>query len=245
MKNKVHRFVIIRSICLFSLLILAGCDSEKRGVLDQKTQQAMSPEQVLQSLIAGNERFRESEPLNRGSLQELGMQASEMGQFPKAVILSCMDSRSIPEIVFDQSVADIFTLRVAGNVVNKDILASMEFATKYSGSKLIVIMGHTQCGAIVSACRGIEDGNLKYLLNEIQPAVKDILHTSDHEGACDNTEIITNITLQNVENMMQQVLEGSQIIKEMISRGEIAMVGALHDLYSGTVSFKFAQGLDL
>ncbi len=245
-KRYQNRLLLLKStFFLFSLLLITGCTSEKLGLLDQETQQAMSPEQVMKNLIAGNERFRANTPRQRKSLQLMGAKASERGQFPKAVILACMDSRSIPAIIFDQSIADIFTLSVAGNVVNNDMLASMEYATKYVGVKLIVIMGHTHCGAIVSACTGVQGGNLSYVLDAIQPAVKAVVDKSKREQACDDTAVITNIALQNVENMMQLVMQGSPIIRDMIARKEIALVGALHDLESGIVSFKFAQGLDL
>jgi carbonic anhydrase len=236
--------IIIKVMCLFSVVIITGCVSEKLGLFDKEKQQEMTPAQVLQDLIAGNERFRSDVPLKRDSLQAMSAQASKIGQFPKAVILSCMDSRSIPELVFDQSIADILTLRVAGNVVNKDMLASMEYATKYLGAKLIVIMGHTHCGALKAACKDVQGGNLSYVLDAIQPAVNGIEHTSKQERVCDDASVITDIALQNVVNMMQLVVQESTIIRDMIARKEIAIVGALHDLESGIVSFKFSKGLN-
>jgi carbonic anhydrase len=245
-KREQGRFLIIRNaFYLFSILILTGCVLEKHDLFDKKNQQKMSPGQVLQDLIAGNKRSCSNVRLKRGSLQAKGAQASRVGQSPKAVILACMDSRSIPEIVFDQSIADIFTLRVAGNVVNKDMLASMEYATKHVGTRLIVIMGHTHCGAIKAACKDVQGGNLAYVLDAIQPAVKAKKYKSKQYSLCDDTSVITEIASQNVANMMQVVLQESTIIRDMIARKEIAMVGAIHDLESGIVTFKFSKGLDL
>jgi carbonic anhydrase len=150
-----------------------------------------------------------------------------------------MDSRSIPEIVFDQTVADIFTLRIAGNVVNQDILASLEYATKHSGAKVIVIMGHTQCGAIEAVCKGGLKGNLESLARAIQPAVAMLQKQSPNKQLdCNDEVMIKNIAMQNVRNMMTRVIKGSTVIKELISQGSVKLIGALHDLNSGVVTFE-------
>jgi carbonic anhydrase len=195
-----------------------------------------TPDNILEELIEGNKRFYLDSPLKRQSLISLSQKASKVGQFPKAVILACMDSRSIPEIVFDQSIADIFTLRVAGNVINKDILASMEFAVQQAGVKVIVIMGHTQCVAITAACKEVATGNLESLIATIKPAVTAI-KKQDQQFDCNNDAIIKNVVMQNVHNMIQRVIENSAIIRALLVKKSIRLVGALHDLESGIVTF--------
>ncbi|MBT4855920.1 carbonic anhydrase [bacterium] len=207
-------------------------------LFSKNDQQKKDSAQVLEDLIEGNKRFCSNTPLNRESLQKLGAQASKVGQFPKAIVLSCMDSRSIPEIVFDQSIGDILTLRVAGNVVNKDILASIEYAIKHVGVKLIVIMGHTGCGAIATALEGTQGENLSHLLGAILPAVKAQASQSNQEGS-----IVTDITLQHVQNMVERSVEESSVLRDMITQKKVNIVGALHDLESGSVGFKYAKGL--
>ena len=177
--------------------------------------------------------------MQRPSSFALSQQASKQGQFPKAVILACMDSRSVPEIIFDQSIADIFTLRVAGNVINDEMLASFEYATKHAGAKLIVIMGHTQCGAIQAVCEGGLSGNLESLAHAIEPAVDMIKkQTSDEPIDCRNTNTTTIIAMQNVRNMKSRIVDESKVIKKLISEGEIKIVGALHNLETGVVTFE-------
>ncbi|HJM68406.1 MAG TPA: carbonic anhydrase [Candidatus Babeliales bacterium] len=210
----------------------------------RKDQQKNDPEQVLQELIEGNERFRLNSLLNRGSLQEMGAQASKLGQFPKAVVLSCMDSRSIPEVAFDQSIGDIFTLRIAGNVVNKDILASIEYAIKYAGIKLIVIMGHTDCAAIRAAFQGIQGENLSHLLNAITPAVE-AQRSKLSKSEIENDSFFNDVSFQNVSDMIDRSVGGSSIIRDMIIDNGVALVGALHNIESGLVSFKYAKGIKL
>lgn len=223
------------------IAIYAGSFYFKKSprIFDEEQQQNMSPKQVLQDLIDGNKRFYTNKPLKRKSLMIKSQQASEWGQFPKAVILACMDSRSIPELTFDQTIADIFTLRVAGNVVNQEILASLEYATKHSGAKVIVVMGHTQCGAIKAVCAGGLSDNLVSLERAIEPAVATI-RKENEQFNCSDSETITAIAWQNVRNMMQAVLKGSPVIKELVAQGSVKLVGALHDLESGVVTFEEA-----
>jgi carbonic anhydrase len=212
---------------------------KKPHIFNKEQQKDMSPNQVLQDLIDGNKRFYSNTPLKRESLVAKSQKASVHGQFPKAVILACMDSRSIPEITFDQTIGDLFTLRVAGNVVNKDMLASLEFATKHSGSKVIVVMGHTQCGAIKAVCEGNLSGNLESLAHAIEPAIAIIQKQNPGQQLdCTNDLITKNIALQNVRNMIALVIKGSPVIRELISQGSIKIIGALHDLSSGVVTFE-------
>ena len=240
MQNKFS--LLLRTSLLFIILVMPGCTPDKSTLLDHETQQNMSPDQVLHNLIAGNKRFISNTPLHRSNLQIKGAKASEVGQFPKAVILACMDSRSIPEIIFDVSVGDIFTLRVAGNIVTEAMIGSMEYGTKYAGAKLIVVLGHTQCGAVQAACKGVKAGNLPYVINPIVPAVDTIASRSTSKN-CDEDSFVTQIALQNVHNMMQLIIQKSPVIKELIASKEVAIVGALHDLASGVVKFEFTEGL--
>lgn len=207
-------------------------------MLDEKQLKMITPDQVLQNLIEGNKRFYSNAMLKKESLVALSRKASKEGPFPKAVILACMDSRSIPELVFDQSIADIFTLRVAGNLVNDEMRASMEFATKYVGSKLIVIMGHTQCRALQAACEGNVADTLSSLVNAFEPAIRAVKKQQpDKELDCDNEEIMTTVAIQNVRNMLGKVINESNIIQALLADGIIKIVGALHDLKSGVVTF--------
>ena len=212
------------------------------ALFSKNDQQKKDSTQVLEDLIEGNKRFCSNTPLNRGSLQEMGTQASRVGQHPKAVVLSCMDSRSIPEVVFDQSIGDILTLRIAGNVVNKDILASMEYAIKHVGVKLIVIMGHTDCGAIKAAEEGLQGDNLSHLISAILPAVKFQRSQSNPDER--KGLLITDIAIQHVHNMVEQAVEKSSIVRDMVTQKEVSIVGALHDLESGDVSFQLPKSLE-
>ena len=242
MKKRIGIIMYRGRLLLVALLIcmmgrVAYC--EKRSLFSAKQQRKITPDQALKDLIAGNKRFCAHSSKICSSLLKLSKKASKRGQFPKAVILACMDSRSIPEFIFDQSIADIFTLRVAGNVVNDDIFESMEFATKYAGAKLIVVMGHTQCGAIKAACECVTSGNLKSLVEAIRPAVAHVKkQNSDEQIDCNDDATLKAVALQNVRNMKAHIIEKSPVIREMLEKGEIRLVGALHDLRSGVVTFE-------
>lgn len=195
--------------------------------------------QVLQDLIDGNKRFYSKTLIERPCLLTLSKQVSKEGQFPKVVVLACMDSRSIPEIVFDQSIGDMFTLRVAGNVVSDHMLASMEFATQYAGAKVILIMGHTQCNAIKIACEGMAGGNIESLVATIEPAIATVREQSGSAQLdCNDGATLKKVALQNVHNMKARVLKENAVIQELLSKGEIIVVGALHDLETGIVTFE-------
>lgn len=228
-------------------VIIVSRYSREKHLVDEKKQNMMTPHQVLQDLINGNKRFYSNKAAKRRSLVRLSQKASERGQFPKAVILACMDSRSIPEMVFDQSIADIFTLRVAGNVVSGEMIASMEYATKHMGSKLIVIMGHTQCGAIKTACSTYKgSGYLEALINDIAPAVAAVKKESpDKKLDCVNNATINRIAKYNVRFMIDRVIRKSTVIRELLSEGKIGIVGALHNLETGVVTFEQLQRADL
>lgn len=202
----------------------------------QETQASITPLRALEFLKEGNQRFVSNLKANRNLLQ----QANETrdGQWPFAVILSCIDSRTSAELIFDQGLGDIFSIRIAGNVVNTDIIGSIEFACKVAGSKLIVVMGHTSCGAIKGACNHIEMGNLTELLSKIQPAVyQETLTIDPSERNSKNESFVENVATLNVKRSVKTIVDRSYILEQMIEKGEIAIIGAKHNLESGVVEF--------
>jgi carbonic anhydrase len=155
------------------------------------------------------------------------------GQFPFAAVLSCIDSRTSAELVFDQGLGDIFSIRIAGNCVNEDILGSMEFACKVAGSKLILILGHSKCGAIKGACDDVRMGNLTALLTKLRPAVDDTATSGTRNSG--NAAFVEDVALRNVQLAMEQITQRSPILKEMVENGEIMIAGAMYDVENGQV----------
>jgi carbonic anhydrase len=200
------------------------------------TQASTTPMQALEFLKEGNTRFVNNLKANRDLLQ----QANETrdNQFPFAVILSCIDSRTSAELIFDQGLGDVFSIRIAGNVVNTDIVGSLEFACKVAGSKLIVVLGHTSCGAIKGACDHVEMGNLTELLSKIQPSVYEETLTSDTKTRTSkNSKFVENVADINVKRSVKSIVSRSYILEQMIEKGEIAIIGAKHHLDTGRVVF--------
>ncbi|MDZ7880580.1 MAG: carbonic anhydrase family protein [Saprospiraceae bacterium] len=200
------------------------------------TQASTTPMQALEFLKEGNTRFVNNLKANRDLLQ----QANETrdGQFPFAVVLSCIDSRTSAELIFDQGLGDVFSIRIAGNVVNTDIIGSLEFACKVAGSKLIVVLGHTNCGAIKGACDHVEMGNLTELLSKIQPSVYEETMTSETKNRTSkNKEFVENVADINVQRSVKSIIARSYILEQMIAKGEIAIIGAKHHLDTGRVVF--------
>jgi carbonic anhydrase len=189
---------------------------------------------ALQILKEGNNRFVHNLKANRNLLEQAGYTAE--GQFPFATILSCIDSRTSAELIFDQGLGDIFSVRIAGNILNEDILGSMEFACKIAGSKIIVVLGHTKCGAVKGACDHVEMGNLTALLSKIQPAVFDEKTETENRNSGFSI-FVEKVAIINVKRTVQGIIERSPILKEMISKGEIGIIGGIHDIASGTVTF--------
>lgn len=201
-----------------------------------ETQSSITPTRAIEFLKEGNERFVNNLKANRDLLQ----QANETrdGQWPFAVILSCIDSRTSAELIFDQGLGDIFSIRIAGNVVNTDIIGSLEFACKIAGSKLIVVLGHSKCGAIKGACDHVEMGNLTELLSKIQPAVYEEDSTRDKaKRNSKNPEFVENVATINIRRSVKAIVNRSYILEQMIEAGEIAIIGAKHDLDTGQVEF--------
>lgn len=201
-----------------------------------ETQASMTPIKALEILKQGNMRFVNNLKANRNLLEQVN--ETREGQWPFAVILSCIDSRTSAELIFDQGLGDVFSIRIAGNIVNTDIIGSIEFACKVAGSKLIVVMGHTHCGAIKGACNHIEMGNLTELLSKIQPAVYQETMTIEPDKRNANNEIfVENVSTLNVKRSVKTIIDRSYILEQMIEKGEIAIIGAKHNLDSGHVEF--------
>lgn len=185
-------------------------------------------------LKEGNERFVKNLKANRNLLQQVN--ETKEGQFPFATILSCMDSRTSAELVFDQGLGDIFSIRIAGNVLNDDILGSMEFATKVVGTKIILVLGHTKCGAIVGACNHVELGNLTKLLAKIKPAIE-AENITQTERTGSNVTFVNNVTEINVHQTIAKIKKESSIIAELENAGAIKIVGGIYDVETGKVTF--------
>jgi carbonic anhydrase len=203
--------------------------------IDKATQQAMTPEQAVQLLKEGNKRFVEGKRQDRDFAKQVEQTAT--GQFPFAVVLACIDSRVPTEIVFDQGIGDIFSAGIAGNFVNDDILGSMEFACKVAGSKLIVVMGHTSCGAVKGACDNVELGNLTGMLSKIMPAVDAVNTPEGTDRSSANLVFVDQVAEKNVYLTMDKIKERSPILKEMHDNGEIDIVGAMYSVQTGEVQF--------
>jgi len=202
--------------------------------LTKAAQEAITPSMALDLLKEGNKRFINNLKANRNLLQQANETSDN--QHPFAIILSCIDSRTSAELIFDQGLGDIFSARVAGNIVNEDILGSMEFACKVAGSKIITVLGHTNCGAIKGACDHVEMGNLTNLLAKIRPAV-DAEDTITENRDSSNSEFVNKVTLINVRRTTKNIIERSPILKEMIENGEIMLIGGVHDIATGEVTF--------
>ena len=202
----------------------------------KETQATMTPEKSLQYLKEGNKRFQDNLKANRNLLEQVN-DTSE-GQFPFATILSCIDSRVSAELVFDQGLGDVFSVRIAGNFVNEDILGSMEFACKLAGTKLIVVLGHTSCGAVKGACDHAEMGNLTKLIEKITPAVNAVTEPKDESlRTSKNLDFVDEVSKKNVELTIDRIHAESPILTEMEKKGEIKIVGAMYNINTGAVEF--------
>lgn len=202
-------------------------------VLTMEQKDALTPELVIKSLMDGNDRFVNNDLTARDHSMQI--RKNTLSQYPKVIVLSCVDSRVPVEDVFDRGIGDLFVTRVAGNFVNEDILGSMEFACKVSGSKLGLIMGHEHCGAVKAAINDVKLGNITSMLEKIKPAVDVVAH--DGERNSKNQKFVHMVSKSNVKNTIKQIRLNSPILKEMEDNGEIMIVGALYDMDNGKVSF--------
>ncbi|MFP4287710.1 MAG: carbonic anhydrase family protein [Bacteroidales bacterium] len=207
---------------------------EKEGdVITKSEQAALTPDDVIQILKEGNERYVNNNLTNRDYMQQVSNAVE--GQFPEAIILSCVDSRVPVEYVFDKGIGDVFVARVAGNFVNEDILGSMEFATKVSGSKLVLVLGHEHCGAVKAAIDDVELGNITPMLSKIRPSVEAVEYDGDRTS--ENEDFVHMVCETNVEMTIEQIRKDSPIMAEMEENGEIKIVGGIYDLDTGEVTF--------
>lgn len=204
-------------------------------VLTAEQQSKLTPQQVLDTLKRGNKEFTEDRLTIRNNTKRV--REASLGQYPKAVVLSCLDSRVPVEDVFHRGIGDIFVARVAGNIVNPDILGSLEYACKVSGSKLILVLGHEYCGAITSAIKEVKLGNITGLLERIQPAVAEAAEKFEGEKIYSNTEFVEAVCYHNVQQAIRDIRLDSPILKEMEEQGEIIITGGVYDMETGIVDF--------
>lgn len=231
---------------ILAVLVINSCSENKKEevkldeqvkldkVMTQEEQKSLTPEKVLTLLKEGNDRFVKGELTVKDVPKQI-IEASK-GQYPKAVILSCLDSRVPIEKVFDRSIGDVFVARVAGNIVNEDILASMEYGCKVSGAKVILVLGHTDCGAVKSAIDNVQMGNITELLAKIRPSI-DSLGAYSGEKTSKNKEFLEKVSNENVRTAIDNIRLNSPILKEMEDKGEIKIVGAVYDIDNGKVNF--------
>lgn len=200
----------------------------------KETQSAMTPSSALQALKDGNQRFVNNDMASRDLTGQVSDTAS--GQYPFATVLHCIDSRVSAELLFDQGIGDVFSIRIAGNFVNSDILGSMEFACKLAGTKLVVVLGHTACGAVKGACDHARLGNLTSLIHKIEPAVAAVKEPADeNQRNSKNIDFVNAVAKKNVEMAIEDIRHRSSVLKEMEDNGEISIVGAMYDIADGKV----------
>ena len=229
---------LIASFCVLAASLTFGCIQYNKPVVEKiltkEEQDKLTPDSVLEALREGNKRFVTGNLTIRDHNEQV--RKSVQGQYPKAIVLSCVDSRVPVEDVFDRGIGDLFVARVAGNFVNEDILGSMEFATKIAGAKLILVMGHEHCGAVKAAINNVQLGNITSLVNNIKPAVK-ISGKFEGEKSADNPQYVHEVCQNNVHNTVSQIRKRSSIIKNLEKEGKIKIVGAMYDMDSGKVEF--------
>jgi carbonic anhydrase len=244
--------ITLNRTALFSALVVtalaaAGCQSSRQASPTytqhpvastfpptKESQAAMTPEQAVAELKAGNQRFVSGHPRPRDPLAEVKTTAS--GQYPYAVVLSCLDSRQPIELILDQGIGDIFSARVAGNVMDDDILGSMEFGCKVAGAKLIAVIGHTSCGAVKGAIDNVEMGNLTALLSRIKPAIESTPSDGQARTSKD-LEFVNKVAEANVRLVMRQVRERIPVLREMLDKCQIGLAGGIYDLSTGSIRF--------
>jgi carbonic anhydrase len=235
-----NRLIVLSALSLMVMAGLIGCTDEASPspavstTIDKAEQSAITPDDALARLKDGNQRFVTANSLRRDYPAQV--KATSSGQYPFAAILSCMDSRSSPEIVFDQGIGDLFVVRIAGNYAQPDIMGSLEYATKVAGAKLVVVMGHTECGAIKGACDSVQMGNLTTVIQALQPAVEDV---KDFQGdrTSKNKAFVLLVTEANVRRTVAKLREESPILRDLEQSGQIKIVGAINDISTGQVTF--------
>lgn len=216
------------------LAITGAVHADSGAALTREVQASITPDKAIEMLRQGNQRFASGQTTGRDFLAQVKQTSG--GQFPFAAIVSCLDSRVPPEIVFDQGIGDLFVARVAGNFVNDDILGSLEYAARVAGARLIVIMGHTECGAVKGACDSAQLGLLTATLANINPAVNSVQGNYEPRSS-KNTDFVQAVAEKNVELTMGKLRDRSVVLRGMLDKGEIGMVGAMYDVSTGKVEF--------
>jgi len=232
----IHNLQLAAALAVAAGLLVTGCATAPHGPppISKAHQSAITPSQALEKLEAGNARFVAGKTLHRDWPQQRA--ATAAGQYPFAVVLSCIDSRASSEIIFDQGFGDIFNARIAGNVLDDEILGSMEFACKVAGAKLITVIGHSHCGAVKGACNGAQLGHLTGLLDKIQPCVTTAKQKLPGVAVTDG-KFIGEVAELNVQLVLKQIREQSPVLRELIDSGQVGIVGGIYDLDSGAVKF--------
>ncbi|GAK97437.1 carbonic anhydrase [Nonlabens tegetincola] len=203
---------------------------------NKETQAAMTPQAALKELKEGNQRFVGQQQISRNFNEQI--QSTSTGQFPFATVLHCIDSRVSAEHIFDQGIGDLFSVRIAGNFVNEDILGSMEFATKLAGTKVILVLGHTACGAIKGACDHARMGNLTTLINKLEPAVEAVKEPKEEDQRTSkNIDFVNAVAKQNVLMTIENILKKSEVIRELVEDEDVLLVGGMYDISTGSVDF--------
>ncbi len=201
-----------------------------------ESQAGMTPERALALLAEGNRRFVSNAPADRDLLDQVA--ATRKGQWPYAIVLSCIDSRASAELILDAGIGDLFSVRIAGNVIDENALGCLEFGCAVAGARLLVVMGHTHCGAVKGACDGVELGNLTHLLGGIRPVLTRVPEPADPaQRTSSNSSFVTAVARENVTYTLENIRHRSEVLRELEADGKIAMVGAMYDIETGSVSF--------
>ena len=224
-------FLLLGTSLIDTSIVFASAETP---LITQVMQKKLTPDEALQRLIVGNQRFVNHQQLPIDFIRKAKITAA--GQYPGAVVLSCIDARVPPEIIFDQSIGNIFVTRVAANVISSDVLGGLEYATAVSGAKLIVVLGHDSCGAVKGACENIKLGDLTPLFSKIQPAVRQATIEFGKQD-CNNPQFINTIATDNVRNVINMILQESPIIRQLVKQGRVKIVGAMYHLTTGKVTF--------
>lgn len=232
----INRRRFIKSVAATGLLFTtaARVASANQPVMSRQAQMTITPDDALQELVQGNERFVSSKMLQRDLMAQV--RATATGQYPFAAVVGCIDSRVPPELVFDQGIGDIFSGRIAGNFVNTDMIGSLEFATKLAGSKLIVVLGHTECGAIRGAVDNVQLGNLTHTLSNLLPAVYSVVELEGERNS-KNKAFVQKVAEVNVRLNVEALSTRSGVLRDLVEQGKLKIVGAMHDIGTGRVTF--------
>ncbi len=226
------RPIILSALAMFALA-LTSCQTAP--TMTKEAQAATTPQQAFDKLKAGNARFVAGSTVHRNLHQQV--KDTSKGQYPFATVVSCLDSRTSTELIFDQGIGDVFNARVAGNIVNPDILGSLEFASKAAGAKLIAVIGHTKCGAIKGACDNVELGNLTGLIDKIEPAVAATKSATGEDRSSKNYAFVDRVAETNVSKTMTNIRNNSPVLRQMEKDGQIKIVGGMYDIETGKVNF--------